>query len=291
MKRILFILLALWALCAAQEMPLIDRLPLPANGSGWRFDIEPQSYLPDNLFEYINGEAELYNDYHFAGMATAAYIRGDDMNMTYSVDISDMGTPLDAFGIYSRHRSPELEYAAIGEEATVSELNIRFYKGRYFVQINAGSFEEAVREEMLRTANAIAETLPVAPMPRELALLPQENQLPHSLVYYTRGMLGQSLFPAGLMAKFVVASDTVGAFLVLTSSAGESLPAFQGFSASLKERGSLLAESPGRIEVETPYQGRILALHHLHWIVGVMGYKERETAERLAAGLSANLGE
>ncbi len=291
MKRILFILLALWALCAAQEMPLIDRLPLPANGSGWRFDIEPQSYLPDNLFEYINGEAELYNDYHFVGMATAAYIRGDDMNMTYSVDISDMGTPLDAFGIYSRHRSPELEYAAIGEEATVSELNIRFYKGRYFVQINAGSFEEAVREEMLRTANAIAETLPVAPMPRELALLPQENQLPHSLVYYTRGMLGQSLFPAGLMAKFVVASDTVGAFLVLTSSAGESLPAFQGFSASLKERGSLLAESPGRIEVETPYQGRILALHDLHWIVGVMGYKEREPAERLAAGLSANLGE
>ena len=262
MKKTLILLLALSALCGAQETALLDRLPLPAAGSGWRFDIDPQSYLPDNLFEYIDGEAELYNDYHFAGMATAAYIRGDDMNMTYSVDISDMGTPLNAFGIYSRHRSPGLEYAAIGEEATVSELNIRFYKGRYFVQINAGSFEETVREEMLRTAHAIAESLPGAQPPRELSLLPHENQLPHSLVCYTRGMLGQSLFPAGLMAKFVVASDTVGAFLVLTSSAGESLPAFQGFSASLKERGSLLAESPGRIEVETPYQGRILALHH-----------------------------
>ncbi len=288
---LLLLLLSLTAGCAAQEMTLINRLPLPVAENGWRFDIEPQSYLPDNLFEYINGEAELYNDYHFVEMATAAYIRGDDMNMTYTVDISDMGTPLDAFGIYSRHRSPGLEYAEIGEEATLSELNIRFYKGRYFVQLNAGSFEETVREEMMRTARGIAGALPGAPPPRELVLLPQADQLPHSLVYYTRGMLGQSLCPAGLMAHYVVQGDTVQAFLVLTASAGESLPAFQAFSAGLKERGTLIAEKPGRIEVETPYQGRLLALHHLHSIVGVMGYKEVETAEALAAGLVANLGE
>ena len=139
---------------------------------------------------------------------------------------------------------------------------------------------------MLRTANAIAETLPVAPMPRELALLPQENQLPHSLVYYTRGMLGQSLFPAGLMAKFVVASDTVGAFLVLTSSAGESLPAFQGFSASLKERGSLLAEA-GRSS-ESLTRVAFWRCTHLHWIVGVWGIRERDRGEACGR-LSANL--
>ena len=286
---VLLLLLTVWS--CAQESALRSHLPQPDSARGWRFDIEPKRYLPDDLFEYINGEAELYNDYHFVEMVTAAYIQGDDLNKTYTVDISDLGTPLHAFGLYSRLRSPGLAFAEIGDEAVVSELNTRFHKARYFVQINAGSFEEEVRQEMLKAARIIASSLPTATHPYELTLLPQQDQLPHSLQYYTQGMLGQAAFPAGLMAHYAIAGDTVQAFIVFTPSTEISLPAFKTFAVNLKERGNLIRESPGRIEVETTYQGRIFALHHLHWIVGVIGHKKSETAELLTATVISNLGE
>ncbi|HQG46470.1 MAG TPA: hypothetical protein PLG50_12495, partial [bacterium] len=240
-------LIAVATCCGAQELQLTSLLPAPLADKGWRFDLEPQSYSPDNLFEYIDGEAELYNDYHFVGMVTAAYIKGSDMALSYTVDISELASPLDAFGLYSRHRTPELSFAAIGEEATLSELNLRFYQNRYFVQINAGSFEGEVQDEMLRVARAIVASLPPAAPAHELQLLPQAEQQPHSLQYFTRGMLGQSAFPAGLMARYLVAGDTLQAFLVLTAETRQSLAAFSAFTANLKERGRLIAELPGRI--------------------------------------------
>ncbi len=284
-------LLLLVTLCGAQERPLASLLPPPPADQGWRFDIEPESYGPDNLFEYIDGEAELYNDYHFIGMITAVYGKGSDMALSYTVDISELATPLDAFGLYSRHRTPELSFAALGEEATLSELNLRFYQNRYFIQINAGSFEKEVQAEMLRVARVIASSLPPAVPVHELQLLPQADQQPHSLQYFTRGMLGQSVFPAGLMARYLTAGDTLQAFLVLTAETRQSLAAFSAFTASLKERGKLLAERPGRIEMELPYQGRLLAVHHLHWIVGVSGHRSTETGEALIARIISNLGE
>jgi hypothetical protein len=290
---LLAILLTLAAGAPAQVTSLQDLLPRPDIENGWRYDVEPASYTADNLFEYIDGEAELYIDYHFAGMASAAYIQGDNMEMTYTVDISDMGSPLDAFGLYSSHRSPNLHYAEIGEEATVSELNVRFFKDRYFVQLNAGSFKKGLYELMLSAACKLAENLPAAPAPapHELTLLPRQNQLPHSLKYVTKGFLGQSAFPAGLIAHYAAKGDTLQAFIVLTTTTEQSLPAFAAFAASLKERGTLLEQTSSRIEVEMPHQGRILAQHHLHWIAGVIGHKETKTAEILLADLLSNLGE
>ncbi|HNW60082.1 MAG TPA: hypothetical protein PKI62_10440 [bacterium] len=279
------------AVCGAQELPLTRLLPQPLAEKGWRFDLEPQTYGPENLFEYIDGEADLYNEYHFIGMATAAFTKGGDMAFSYTVDISEFATPLDAFGLYSRHRTPDLTFTEIGEEATLSELNLRFHQNRYVVQINAGSFEGEVQDEMLRVAHAIAALLPPAAPPHELLLLPREGQQPHSLQYFTQGMLGQSAFPAGLMAAYVAAGDTMQAFLVLTPEARQSLAAFAHFADNLKQRGTLIAEQPGRIEVETPWQGRILGVHHLHWIVGVIGHRKTETGEALVASIIANLGE
>jgi hypothetical protein len=289
---VLFILILLMtAGCGAQETALVDLLPHPDQEKGWVYDIEPQRYGPENLFEYIDGEAELYIDYHFVEMATAAYSKKGDMALTYSVDISELDSPLDAFGLYSRHRTPDLTFAEIGDEAALSELNIRFYQNRFFIQINAGSFEPEVQDEMLRVARTIAGSLPPGAPPRELHLLPLENQQPHSLQYFTKGMLGQAAFPAGLMASYHVDGDTLQAFAVLTKSTSESLPAFAAFAANLKQRGKLIAESAGRIEVETPYQGRILARHHLHSIAVVTSYANSRSAEALLAQLFSNLGE
>ncbi len=266
-------------------------LPIPDRAQGWQFDVEPTRYTEENLFEYINGEAELYHDYGFVEMITAAYVRGEEYSFTYSVDIYHMGSPLNSFGIYSSYRHPGANLMDLGAEATVSELNLRFYKGPFFVQINAGSLAPELHALMIETARWIAEQMPASTRPMELGFLPAADQIESSLKYITRGFLGQSVFPAGLTALYDAGSDTLQAFVVLTKTAAEAERAFQVYGSHLRTRGKELAAAPGEVEADIPHQGRVLAVRHLHWIVGCIGHQERRSADTLIGHLLTALGE
>lgn len=280
------------ACCAFSSEGALERyLPPPDSSRGWRFDIEPTRYSTDNLFEYINGEAELYHDYGFVDMVTAAYIRGDDFSFTYTIDLYDMGTPLNSFGIYSSYRNPGANLVEIGAEASVSELNIRFYLGRFFVQMNAGSLTPELHQIMVEQAQWMAAHLPSSPPPLEIGFMPAEDQIKGSLKYITKGFLGQAAFPGGLQAFYAIDGDTLQAFLVLTQTAAEAEKSFHVYTNHLKTRGKVLTITSSEVEAEMPYQGRITALRHLHWITGCMGYKARKTADRLLQHLMTTLGE
>ena len=63
---------------AGPQQNVVSLMPEPDPGAGWKWDFETVIYTPDNLFEYINGEAEVYNDYTFVEMATGSHARTDD---------------------------------------------------------------------------------------------------------------------------------------------------------------------------------------------------------------------
>jgi hypothetical protein len=266
-------------------------LPQPDSSRGWRFDIQPDIYTRDNLFEYINGEAELFNDYGFVEMVTAAYIRGDDFSHSFSIDLYDMGSPLNSFGIYSSYRNPGLTFVEMGYEATISDLNIRCFKGNYFIQLNAGSLSPELHATMEKTASDLVDRIPATAHPIELTLLPADGQIRGSLKYITNGFMGQSIFPAGLQAQYVVQGDTLQAFLVLTQTALQAEKAFLGFKNHLKSRGNILSDEINAIEVEMPYQGRILALRHLPWVLGCSEYTDRSAADQLVERILSSLNE
>ena len=273
---------------------LMALLPKADFAPGWIMDLEPALYTSDNLFEYIDGEAELYNDYRFVEMATGSYVLQANASETFSVDVYDMGTPLNAFGIYSSYRRPELQFEAIGEEAIVSDLNIRFYQGRHYVQINGGALTPVVKAAMRMVAVQIASAIPAAEQPAELRLLPAEGQVPHSLKYMRKGFMGQEAFQSGLQAKYALPSGEGTAFLVLSESNAEALAALQKYRTSVAERGKVqsYAEENGgaRLIANVPYQGNILAVVQTSYIVGVSGYEKQPEAEELLKTLLAGLG-
>ncbi len=256
-------------------------LPRPDFEAGWKWDFEPEIYTAENLFEYIDGEAELYNDYHFVEMATASYALKADENVTFAVDVYDMGTPLNAFGIYSSYRRPELAFENIGQEAIVSDLNIRFYKGKYFVQLNAGSTNPRVKTTIHNLALKLSGNFPDAPRPKELSLLPRDNQVPHSLKYITKGFMGQASFGPVLQAKY---NDGLSAFIVLNKSEKESNSALKAFRESIAKRGEVMDASEGsllKFSAKTPYQGNIVAEGFNNFIIGISGYKDQKKADEL----------
>ena len=55
----------------------------------------PQSYLPETLFEYINGAAEIYLAYDFKELAVGNYESGKD-EASLSIEIYDMGNKINS---------------------------------------------------------------------------------------------------------------------------------------------------------------------------------------------------
>ena len=65
--------------------------------AGWSPQGEPATYDADGLWELINGAADTFLSYGFETVTVQQYSAGD---VTASVAAYDMGTPLNAFGVY-----------------------------------------------------------------------------------------------------------------------------------------------------------------------------------------------
>lgn len=264
---------------------VLSLMPEPDGSKGWKWDLALEIYTPENLFEYINGEAEEYNAYRFIEMATSSHARTDNELASITFDIYDMGTPLNAFGIYSNQRRPGLEFEAIGEEAVVSDLNIRFYKGRFFVQLNAGSMDEVVKEALREQAEHLAAVIDASAEPEELSFLPARNQLPYTLKYLAEGLLGQAAFQSGLQADYLLPSGECSAFAVPKESNESAREALNRFATNLISQGltdeDLVIDESGGFVAQTRYFGKVITQAHSRFVIGVVGFHSQEEAQGL----------
>ncbi len=280
------ILVCLSSQISAWQTEDLDKfLPGERYQSDWVLDGEVEVYDPSNLFEYINGEAELYKDYDFVKMVTAYYIHAEQTSLAFSIDIYDMGSPLNAFGIYSMYRRPGLQFQEIGEESIVSETNMKFYKGKYFVQLNAAAMDSVAQRALTSCARSIAAKIPPAAVPQELTWLPETNRVAHTLTYKTRGFLGLENFRSVVQADYERNNTQYTGFLAIFSEAEEAQKSLQSFANVVRQQGEILETQDQaeehRFLAQTEFQGNILAQTHSGFIVGVMGYTEQPAAEQL----------
>jgi len=96
-----------------------------------------RTYNADTLFEYIDGEAEIYLNRGFEKLYVFRYKKGND-GREYIVDAYDLGTPENARGIHenfkTRHSRP---VTGAGPSATTDGLTVNMNYGPYFIRILA----------------------------------------------------------------------------------------------------------------------------------------------------------
>ena len=112
-------------------------LPQSPGVVGWQLVGNYYHYLPNNLYNYINGAADLFVSYGFVKLAGAEYAPRAGEQENAIVDIYDMGNKLNAFGVFQSKRDPESKSFKIGTGAFGSEKYIFFYKGRFFIEVQA----------------------------------------------------------------------------------------------------------------------------------------------------------
>lgn len=157
---------------------------------GWKSVSEVLSYNPDNLYEYIDGAADQFIAYGFQELISRD-LSSDSLKVT--IDIYDMGTRLNAFGLYKNERPQDERALAIGTEAYISPpYQCLLVKENFYVKVNA--FEgEITAENGKPLLEAIAMALPGgAGYPEELTLLPSVGKIPDSEGFSRQAFLGLS---------------------------------------------------------------------------------------------------
>lgn len=153
---------------------------LPPKIHGWE-KVEERTYHSENLFDYIDGGAELYLSYGFKQLHKRTYVREGQPEII--VDIFDMGSSANAFGVFSHSREEVNDDFGQGSEYHGGFL--RFWKNRYYISI----LGTPVTGEAEKTIFALGRTIEAAitekgPLPEIINLLPPSNLIAESVRYF-----------------------------------------------------------------------------------------------------------
>ncbi len=219
MKKVAFVVLAL--LVAG---PAMAQMPPCTAVQGWTQQGAARSFDADNLFEYMDGNAEGYILYHFVGMKGITCQSGES---TLNIDISEFENTEFAYGMFTSTRDPQLPTEKIGVTGQVTQRKGFFVKDKYYVEISANP--EKDHSATLRAFLSIIDkniqgrtTLPDA-----FGWFPTENLVADSIRLVPESVLGLRLLKSGYVAQYQAGK----AFLVRESSPEAAAQVFAKLAA------------------------------------------------------------
>jgi hypothetical protein len=190
MRVFLFSLLAIWMVLVVTECPTLSaekdgrkaemKRLLPLKVEDYKTDGKDEFYDRQTSFRYMDGAAEFYRSYDFKLLMVRRYLKAGHSPLL--VELFDMGSSEDAFGIFSYQT--EEEEVGIGQGSDYGGGLLRFWKGKYFANVFAERETPAARRDILTIGEAIARNIEKeGSKPKLIQFLPEEN-LPKRTIRY-----------------------------------------------------------------------------------------------------------
>jgi hypothetical protein len=153
---------------------------LPLQSNEWSTESD-QYFNPENLYDYIDGAAELYLSYGFNTVISRRYACPDEMDIV--VEIFDMKGVRDAFGVFTNMR--EKNQHEFGQGSQQIEGSLIFWKGHYFVSLSTHKNTEKSLAAIRKIAAFIDKVIPKEDnIPAVLDLLPEQDLVPEGYCYF-----------------------------------------------------------------------------------------------------------
>lgn len=102
---------------------------------------EIKTWKPENMFEHVNGEAELLIRY---GAVSLTFVFYENESGDYvSVDLLDLGKPVNAYGLYRLYSGCDGEEQHVqGATVLADEYTPHAFLGQYFLRINIDTSDD-----------------------------------------------------------------------------------------------------------------------------------------------------
>jgi hypothetical protein len=169
-------------------LDLYKFLPLSGEVGEWKRDDQPQEYRGEDLYEYINGGAEIYHEYGFNQVIVQDF--RNKSGKSISVEIFEMEDSESAYGIYTFKSHSEDKKLSLGSDAQLSDYYLNFWKANVLVTITGFDEDEETIEGLKEVARAVdAKINRTGEKPHLVSVLPEKKLITTSIKYF-EGNLG-----------------------------------------------------------------------------------------------------
>jgi hypothetical protein len=243
-----------------------DAFAFPEVG-GWKQPKEAQRFSPDDLYEYIDGAADLYLSYDFQELRVTEY--QNEKKATVTVEVYRHKTPQDAFGMYSQERLPTEDFRAIGAQGYVGKDFLNFVAGPYYVKISGFKIEPEGQEVLTSVAKGVAESLGgKGGLPSVLKIFPTEGKIDNSEKYISRKFLGYAFLHSVFTADYDLSGKR---FKIFVMECGDRDGCRSMLHRYFQEVGRSVNDVPeGLCTVADPHHGEVALQWKDTWIWGVL---------------------
>ncbi len=228
----------------------------------------PESYGPDNLSDKIDGKAELYLSAGFKEMSCRSFGLGPAGATHLEVFLYDMGSPPNAFAVFSGQRRAGAASSFLTANAYATANALFFTRGQYYVEMVADRAGEGLAGSLETYARALLAKLPAeqGQGQSEADLFPPEGLARDTVRLGAADVFGLEGFNNVLTGEYTLKSGKATAFV-----AQRTTPA-QAQAEARRYLDFLTANGYRRVEAARGPEGvPVLALEDSFEVVFVQG--------------------
>ena len=253
---------------------------------GWQVSGGVKQFTPENIYEQINGRASFFLAYDMIRMTYASFIYGDETGKFIDLSIYDMGTPTNAFGVFSAERSPGESPLDLGRAGYRSDANYFIWQGRSYIRIISSAASEEFKRVGLELARKVTDFLPDSGAPVwGLAALPLTDRMPQSVQYFKVDAMGLDFMRNTYTAAYRKDKTLVTAFLSQQESAQSAQATVVKYSQFAEKYGNGIERlKAGEVELVSCDMGGSydVVFHKGRLMGGVSDVEDRDLAIRAA---------
>lgn len=289
---VIFGLLFLLATAAVgQEAERSSLYALLPQVAGWAFAEPPRTYLPPTLFEYIDGAAENYLSYAFQELIVADYKQGASP-ATLTLEVYEMGSDRNTFGIYSSERFPESRFLPIGNEAYYENGTLNFVVGSKYVKLlcfDCGAGDETVLRQF---AGAVeVKVKEKGQLPRLLQVFPRDGLVAHSEKFILHNVLGFAFLHDGFIAGYKVQEQEFELFIIEAQDEREAGDMLRRYLDIQNKNDQMPEVIPSGVRLRDRYAKNVYLARAGNLVLGVMRIEDgfEETGLRYLQALLSRI--
>ncbi len=282
-----------------KEEGLRALLPTASEIDNWERNLDFEEYKDEDLFFYINGGAEIYQEYGFERVIVQDY--QNQNGRSASLEIYKMSSQDSAYGMYTFKSSGNGQELNVGYGCKLQDYYLNFWKGQYLVTITGFDAEKETIDGLKSIANAVdkkIQTQANAEMPVIYSRLPQEDLDAQSVKYF-KGNLGlMNSYPFANTDIFKIQegiksaySDGYDIYILEYKDAEASQMAFDSAKKDFKDavKYQNVTASQDHIELEDDSGIQIVVQPYRTFILIVLGTKSPEHANQILKNLRDHL--
>jgi len=240
---------------------------------GWELQTDNKIFTADDLWEVIDGAAELYLAYDFQDLHQAIYIADNEREV--KVELYRHTTPVNTYGIYTAERMPDYTFIEMGVQGYTGEDILNFFTGCYYVKISSYGRNDVDEETLKVIAGEVSRHLnQTGSWPGEVLLFPAEGKMAMSDGYVASNFMGYSFFRSAFTARY--SADGEFTLFIMHGREGRAETMLNRYREQVKEDN--IARKDSIYIVQDPFNGKVYLTNCNDYLVGVLNAADENTA-------------